>query len=90
MAEMEEPAMTEDEAKTKICCGPVLLATAWINESEIRAKGNLIGSNCIGSACMAWRWEENTDLMPASQNDPLGGPKPPQDWDGYCGLAGKP
>ena len=36
--------MTEDEAKTKACCG-----------SGYRPMEN---GSCIGSSCMAWRWSE--------------------------------
>lgn len=34
---------------------------------------------CMGSACMMWRW----DVVPEQP----GGDK---NWDGHCGLAGKP
>lgn len=36
--------MTEDEAKTKMCCGPLHFSSTDPN-----------GQRCIGSACMAWR-----------------------------------
>jgi hypothetical protein len=39
---------------------------------------NLVGANCIGPRCMAWRWAGNVFL----QNSASRG--------GYCGLAGKP
>lgn len=47
--------MTEDEAKTKTCCGPIpvligLLAVARPESSDIPH------ASCIGSTCMAWRW----------------------------------
>lgn len=45
--------MTEDEAKTKGCCGP--WAVNWAGRSgEIDANR---AQTCIGSACMAWRLE---------------------------------
>jgi len=39
--------MTEDEAKTKICCGPPQVAAQMM-----RARP----AYCAGSACVAWRW----------------------------------
>ena len=57
---------TEDEAKTKFC--------------PLVAQGMLAGNPfngqpyCIGSACMAWRWQATV----------LGLRK------GFCGLAGRP
>jgi hypothetical protein len=41
--------MTEDEAKTKLCCGPLQVATQMVQHL------NNIPAKCIGSACMAWR-----------------------------------
>jgi hypothetical protein len=40
--------------------------------------------NCIGSQCMAWRWEQTDDLFrkrDKDRGDPI---------KGYCGKAGKP
>lgn len=34
-------------------------------------------ANCIGSACMAWRWEHDQPYHPPSER-------------GFCGLAGRP
>lgn len=37
--------LTENEAKTKICCGPLCIAAT------------MEGANpCVASECMAWRW----------------------------------
>ena len=56
--------MTEAEAKTKWCHRTMLPQPAdW--------------SRCVGSDCMAWRW--NTDRDPALETI---------EWDGFCGLAG--
>ena len=78
--------MTEEEAKTKACCGAPLLAQVMISISpnvRITDAPDLLG-RCQGSACMAWRWEEEQpDPGPVhSPNDEDGG--------GYCGIAGKP
>lgn len=35
---------------------------------------------CIGSRCMAWRWEKDRDPALASIKD----------WRGFCGMAGGP
>ena len=65
--------MTEDEAKTKWCpftrCGEGINRTS---DGSVFFKGS-VATPCIGSVCMAWRWE--TKYQP-----PI---------SGYCGLAGK-
>ena len=67
--------MTEEEAKDKWCPQSQL-------DTQITVSGNRLQQvnmgNCIGSACMAWRWR-----LPPFANEPKGG-------DGFCGLAGKP
>jgi hypothetical protein len=63
--------VTEEEAKTKRCqetFGPG--TSEWITFPADR--------NCIGSACMAWRWH----------NDGLS--DYPPDTKGFCGKASKP
>jgi hypothetical protein len=77
--------MTEDEAKKKWCpCARTV--EKWndgtssprnrvaIGESTTEVH-NLVGTKCIASACMAWRWS-------MSANSPELG--------GGCGLAGAP
>lgn len=68
--------MTEDEAKTKWC------PFARISDGEPPTSVNRpepYGDvpHCLGSGCMAWRWE-----VP----DPATYKSAP----GFCGLAGKP
>jgi len=82
--------MIEEEAKTK-WCPFVRHDTAGQNPGSFNRtilstdKTNL---NCIGSACMAWRWNyppaEEVDGLKVVEvhHDPSG--------SGYCGLAGKP
>lgn len=83
--------LTEAEAATKRCplsFGPAPVAT--ITAAPSPSYGSPFGhqfnqpmfqvmpTNCIGSACMAWRWQD-------SASDP--GDRGPY---GYCGKAGKP
>lgn len=90
--------MTEDEAKTKACCGP-RNNTMTAEDSDIL---------CIGSACMAWR----VQTIEAYQENVYNQPEKPEgdDWKphstgprnvawwrtiperqvGHCGLAGSP
>lgn len=66
--------MTEEEAKTKWC-------PAY---REPDNRGDHKSVNCIGSACMAWRWQR---ISPPGL---MAGTGQYSDTDGYCGLAGKP
>lgn len=53
-------------------------------EAETKSCPHVYGDNgwhCIGSHCMAWRWQ--ADALP-------GGEKESPFRPGYCGLAGKP
>ena len=69
--------VTEEEAKTKRCCGPEGCGGnaemhGWPNGHIVRF--------CIGSACMAWRWFGVVSTMLVDVNLP-----PPK--HGYCGYA---
>lgn len=64
--------MTEEEAKTKWC--PHAIAS---HTNPRQHNGEVWLHNCIGSACMAWRWSDETMTREASDS-------------GFCGLAGKP
>jgi hypothetical protein len=81
--------MTEEEAKTKACCGPSYCGKIVDRWREMnRNDESYLRTNrvCIASACMAWRWEwEKGDM-----ND-----QAPEQWRvsttiGYCGVAGRP
>lgn len=64
--------MTEEEAKTKQC-------QEGITQQPAAATGFAwMVPNCIGSACMAWRWFDN--LSDEAIKDPRG----------FCGKAGHP
>lgn len=102
--------MTEDEAKTKWCPFVRMQAPGQSIINRIsRAMWRILkpgtsdfdyykdieaDCNCIGSACMAWRWDyawaqstqegQGGDLV--LRLKPLNG-KPRMGW---CGLAGKP
>lgn len=85
--------MTEDEAKTRLCCGPR-------NRGPSRTEDEPL---CIGSACMAWR-AVHTHYTVGHQSptrpDGDGWMRDltfPDRWirqntntTGYCGLAGRP
>lgn len=71
--------MTEDEAKTKACCGPEgcgeeMPPTDVITAGHFVRHSGKEGRFCIGSRCMGWRWITGHLI----------------DTDGYCGYAGKP
>ena len=59
--------MTEEEAKTKACCGRINLG--YHRETWMPS-----GAACIGSRCMAWRWDgtEVTEESPHSKKDDTG------------------
>lgn len=99
--------MTEEEAKTKWC--PHVRITNddtgdWKSFRNNRGKaGDNLNHNCIGSACMMWRWQTKSVLF-----DPKTKEMAPAVWgqsydgskfihmdvdgreNGFCGLAGKP
>jgi hypothetical protein len=76
--QVEGAGMTEDEAKTKTC-------HMTIAATVIAGEANFYPAVCIGSDCMAWRWEQR--FIPREQNAPE---ITYSKRDGYCGLAGKP
>ena len=70
--------MTEDEAKTKTCHKTLAADIFNLNGSSVRSP-----KFCIGSACMAWRWQE---AYPRQADDTFANRSATQ---GFCGLAGK-
>jgi hypothetical protein len=82
--------MLESEAKTK-----------WCPAHKIIIEGLDASQKCIGSACMAWRWEKVNILR--DKKTGVFSSLPPS-WDGsqyemveadhpskgFCGLAGRP
>ncbi len=80
--------MTEDEAKTKWCCGtPMLLLALAEQAGDEVFPGD---GKCVASACMAWR----TRLEKVEDGDAVPGgvytKAPMVRTGGYCGLAGTP
>lgn len=97
--------MTEDEAKTRMCCGPQILAAALVIVAGDPTKVELTpdAGRCIGSACMAWRRLDQrgtitskTKLKPFVTERPQDYENSPNwtvelhDVQGFCGLAGAP
>lgn len=88
--------MTDDEAKTKRCCGPEGCGTYEggkppLYVSDARGGTFLLAGQprfCIGAACMAWRTFQ-TDAI-TSVDLPSGIAHVEKRDGGYCGLAGKP
>jgi hypothetical protein len=98
--------LTEEEAKTKRCCGG----------PNCGKYGGCVDDNlCIGSACMAWRWHDKPVqpmTLPINESEHVSGMlkrdgspyvegdgdnrramqrwKPRFQPTGYCGKAGKP
>lgn len=83
-------SMTEEEAKTKWC--PHVRVSngpdgTW-NKFDVGVASPSIYT-CIGSACMAWRWQAGTfeeygKLKASDDNGYV------VDAKGFCGLAGAP
>lgn len=89
--------MTEDEAKTKWCPQYQVNGGTDADDNrstrflpETKAYGpSLLNAKCIGSACMAWRWDRELWQL---QTDEKGMCLRKEDgiYHGFCGLAGKP
>ncbi len=92
--------MTEDEAKTKMCCGPQTVAMTMIvvfAEPE-RVEMTPAAGRCIASACMAWRLDDHiirdgqTVRIDVRHSAGWEGSilKDDEELGGHCGLAGQP
>lgn len=94
--------MTEADAKTKWCpfSRPVMPRTEDCgfqagNRDYDRTDGAPSGAvaiagplnNCIGSACMAWRWHPSLSIDNPGRAAAAG--QTIKETRGYCGLAGK-
>ena len=90
--------MTEEEAKTKRCCGPYDAGLAVLRsetveimrdektvdrlEQHITVKDRM----CAGAACMAWRWNYISYVLPDTGEPSISA----KIVHGHCGLAGRP
>ena len=92
--------LTEQEAKEKWCpqaIRPVVVSTG--STAAVGANRNQhvlpLGTFCVGSECMVWRWNDKTTVYYIGTNE-LGRSEfkheqlSKEKWTGYCGLAGKP
>lgn len=71
--------VTEEEAKTKVCCG-------GDGCGRLVYDGGMYRRDCLGSACMAWRVSSDEAAIQAGFIE--------SELDGkivgYCGKAGRP
>jgi hypothetical protein len=83
--------MKESEAKEKWC--PFSMAPMFIGQSGFGTGNRSFPADkhdehfrpkCLGSACMAWRWNVVDSSGPEIESLPL------KVHGGYCGLAGRP
>lgn len=72
--------MTEEEAKGKTCCGPLPVLIGLVITAVPGSK-DIPKASCIGSACMAWRWDRGVDKRAYTGTAAHMRP-------GFCGLAG--
>ena len=95
--------MSEDEAKTKWCPHARVATYAMGGDGGMAATNKVSngkirdGARCIGSECMAWRWQVTRpeigqtsvqDTLGSAHYTPLFGRPQTSTTDGYCGLAG--
>ena len=83
--------MTEDEAKTKACCGGPGCGK-WVPQTKEQMQHGIPSQRlCIGSACMAWRWTDDWEYKQDSfkRVDTSKKKATKSKTDGRCGLAGK-
>lgn len=99
--------MTEDKAKTKWC--PFARTLVTLDRSDTATPVAIGSANrfdgdkmtlCVGSGCMAWRWNAQVPKKPGEKMGDFRDPKNPRLWvtqvdapefrTGHCGLAGMP
>ena len=74
--------ITEAEARSVLC--PMLF-----NLATHDGTGGVAGPGCLGSGCMAWRWENpNENIRIDGLPDDAYRSQDLLDPRGYCGLAG--
>lgn len=94
--------ITEEEARTKWCPHARGAAPFSFRDSETAVTSNRVwnaepleGTTCIGSRCMAWRWDDEGNRARSRDRqmnvrvpgDPPQ-PEPPEPAErGFCGLA---
>ena len=90
---------TEEEAKKCWCPRAQVAAAAdsgqsgdwWNRHGDHFDTESNNQSNCIASKCMAWRWDSASFSYPPTPDNPGGGPyAEPEEYRGFCGLAGRP
>ena len=86
---------TEEEAQKHWCPEARVWAADGANRGQ-RHGDITMGSLCIASKCMAWRWWGYHDVMGGFIPFQMAEGKPPEGGDGvwlrtgYCGKAGRP
>jgi len=78
--------VTEEEAKTKRCCGPNGCGRL---QDDLSGSPDNAPRYCIGSACMAWR-HAPVSFTQVNDNGKTVQIEGRSYTDFYCGLAGKP
>lgn len=88
--------LTEDEAKTKLCCGPKGCGVTPMPVKDDNGYYERPQRLCIASGCMAWKWaiDESAPNPPTKVPTMLGSVSLPgapnfktSTTHGYCGLA---
>ena len=83
--------MTEDEAKTKWCPFVRVMALDPRNGGNPAInRQDYDNFNCIGPACMAWRWNDTSEWIARAEAEFRRTGRRIPKTDGYCGLAGRP
>jgi hypothetical protein len=81
--------MSEEEAKKKWCFHANSDAVPVERLPHGSTDVQKAHARCIGSACMAWRWDRDGWALTFDENGPALARKT-TDAHGFCGLAGQP